>query len=107
MSTIFEHKQGATLSLAGAITPSVGETLPDFTGWVPTAQIRMLDDTLVDTLEASWVDVATGSLRVYKKVTTGWPVGVAEIDVRFANLAGNVLFTTTQPVRIVKHITRV
>ena len=107
MSTIFEHKQGATLSLAGAITPSVGGVLPDFAGWVPAAQIRMPDGGLVETLEASWVEVATGKLKLYKQVTACWPVGVAEIDVRFTNRAGDVLFTTTQPVRIVKHITRV
>ncbi len=102
---MYEHKKGATLSLAGAITTTAGETLLDFTGTVISAQIRMLNDTLVDELEASWVDVATASLKVYKKDTTGWPVGVAEVDVKFTNLAGETLFTTTQPVNISKGVT--
>lgn len=29
---MYEHKKGATLSLAGAITATAGETLPDFSG---------------------------------------------------------------------------
>ena len=102
---MYEHKKGATLSLAGAITATAGETLPDFSGTVISSQIRMLNDTLVAELEAGWVDVATATVKIYKKDTTGWPIGVAEIDVRFTNLAGEVLFTSTQPVNITKGVT--
>jgi hypothetical protein len=100
------HKKGATLSLAGSIVATEGDTLPDFTGVVPSGQIRMLDDTLVDTLEVSWLDVATRSLKVYKKNTAGWSEGLAEIDIKFVNIAEEVLFTTTQQIVVVKGVTR-
>lgn len=102
---IYQHKKGATLSLAGVITATAGETIPDFTGTAVSSQIRMLNDTLVDTLDAVWLDVTTRSVKVYKKDTTAWPVGVAEIDIKFTNPADEVLFTSTQPVNIVKGVT--
>lgn len=102
---MYQHKKGATLSLAGVITATGSSTLPDFTGTVGTSQIRLLNDSLVDTLTVEWLDIATRSVKVYKKDTQAWPLGVAELDIKFTNTAGEVLFTSTQAVEIVKGIT--
>lgn len=64
----------------------------------------MLDGTLVEDLEVSWLDVGEGSLKVYKKETSDWPTGIAEIDIKFVNLQGEVIFTGTQPMTIVKEV---
>ena len=102
---IYQHKRGATLSLAGVITESGTASIPDFTGTIGTSQIRMLDDTLVDALSVEWLDINTRAIKVYKQDTTAWPIGTAEIDIKFTTLNGDVLFTSTQPIEIVKGIT--
>jgi hypothetical protein len=102
---MYEHKKGATLSLAGSLTPPAGGTLPSFTGWTGSCQIRMLNGNLVETLEFTWLNVNTGTLRIYKLDTSLWPVGVAEIDVKFTSPSGETLFTSTQQISIVKGIT--
>lgn len=102
---MFQHKRGETLSLAGSITATDGEDLPSFLGWVGSAQVRLLDGTLVADLEVSWLDVEQGFLKVYKKDTQNWPLGVAEIDIKFVNTEGETLFTTTKPFTIVREVT--
>jgi hypothetical protein len=105
---LYSHKRGATLDLSGQIKPAaVGEAVPDFTNWIGSAQIRRQDDSLADTLVFQWVDVAQGLVRVYKTETATWPLGPAEIDIRFTNSNdSSKVFTTTQQIMIVKEITR-
>jgi hypothetical protein len=102
----YQHKRGATLSLSGAITSTEGEDLPDFAQWVPTAEIRLLNDTVVDTIEVEWLDEVEGTIKLFKKDTKAWPLGIAEIDVRFTDAEGAVVLTTTESLTIVKEITR-
>jgi hypothetical protein len=104
----YTHKRGATLDLSGKITTSVvGEVVPDFTNWVGAAQIRRQDDSLADNLVFEWLDVAEGLVRVHKTDTSTWPLGPAEIDIRFTNSNdSSKVFTTTQQIMIVKEITR-
>lgn len=104
---IYEHKRGATLDLSGQITPVGSAQVPDVTNWVGTAQIRTLADAAISTLTVSWLDVANRIIRIQcdESITATWPLGIAELDIRFT--AGNdVLFTTTQQLMIVKEITR-
>lgn len=103
---MYEHKKGATLSLAGVISAPVGGTLPDFSDWTASSQIRLLDGTLVATLNVTWLAVATGRLRIYSNNTSNWPVGMAQIDVKFAlNSTGETVYSNTQPIQIVQGIT--
>lgn len=103
---MYEHKRGATLSLAGAIVATAGETLPNFTDWSGSSQIRMLNGTLVESLQVTWLDVATGKLKVYSNDTADWPTGVAEIDVKFTlTSTGETIYSKTQPILIVKGVT--
>ena len=103
---MYEHKIGATLSLAGAIVATAGETLPDFSTWVGSSQIRMLNGTLVESLVVSWVDVSTGKLKVYSNDTADWPAGVAEIDIKFTSTTtGQKVYSKTQQILLVKAVT--
>ena len=101
----YQHKVGATLSLAGTITATAGGVVPDFSGTTIASQIRKFDGTLVDTLEASWLNVAERTLKLYKADTSAWPAGVAEIDIKFTTPTGEVLFTTTQAINLLKRVT--
>lgn len=104
---VYEHKRGATLDLSGRLTPTDGQTA-NFTNWVGKAQIRTLGDVLIDTLEFTWLDAVNGDVRIRSSgLTSAWPLGVAEIDVRFETPAGDFLYTTTQQVLIVRESTRV
>lgn len=104
---IYEHKRGATLDLSGQLTPTSGQS-PNFTNWIGKAQIRTLNDTVIATLQFSWLNEVTGALRVRSVGSTSdWPLGVAEVDVKFETPAGDYLYTTTQQVAIVREATRV
>lgn len=104
---IYEHKRGATLDLSGQLKP-VGNAPTDFTNWIGKAQIRTLSDELIATLQFTWLDVVTGALRIRSTASSSaWPLGVAEVDVKFETPAGDFLYTTTQQVMIVRESTRV
>lgn len=104
---VYEHKRGATLDLSGRLSPTDGQT-QDFTNWIGKAQIRTLGDVLIDTLVFTWLNAATGDLRIRSSgPSSAWPLGVAEIDVRFETPAGDFLYTTTQQIMIIRESTRV
>ncbi len=104
---IYEHKRGATLDLSGRLTPTEGQST-NFTNWIGKAQIRTLNDEVIATLTFSWLNELTGDLRIRSSSpTNGWPLGVAEVDVKFETPAGDYLYTTTQQIMIVREATRV
>lgn len=103
----YTHKRGMSFDMAGAIELEDGETIIDFSNWVGSAQIRTVSGDLVTALDFEWLDVAQRLVRVSKLNTATWPVGLAEIDVKFTNQADStVLLSMTQPILIEREVTR-
>ena len=107
-----QFTRGATFDMSGAAT--LNGVAYDFTGWpAPTCQVRKLDasgnpSTLLADLTCTWVNAATGLLRIYSaESTAAWALGRAAIDVRFVDSLGNVVQTTRSEILIVEAVTRV
>lgn len=107
-----QFTRGATFDYSGAAT--LNGAAFNFTGWaVPTCQIRKLDNagrpsTLVAELACVWLNAATGSLRIYSTMSTAaWALGLAALDVRFVDGAGNIVQTSLSELEIVEASTRV
>lgn len=80
-----------------------------FVGWDVASQIRTKQyQNLVAELSCVWVDpVTTRTLKVSKIVTTGWPVGVSEMDVQFVRQSDQTTISTeTIDVNIIKDVTK-
>lgn len=66
--------------------------IPDgyFFGYVPTCQIRDLNDVLIADAVTEWVDpVTTRSIGLHVSSTSAWPVGGAVYDVQFHRVSDN------------------
>lgn len=81
-----------------------------FLGWTVTSQLRRqtAGNPLIADLVTSWADVAaeTRFLRLTNTNTTGWPIGVQELDVQFEDTDGFVQSTETILVDVIKDVTR-
>lgn len=106
MFNLFRHKRGATFDMTGQIVASGTTVAPSFTGLVGSAQVRTLSDTLVDNLTFQWVDINQRIVRISKESTASWPLGVVELDIRFADVLSNVyVYTETVQFQVVKDVT--
>ena len=102
------HKRGDTFILTGGITATVGGvTATNFTNWTGASQLRdATTDELIATLEFTWLDPATGQVRLRFADTSGWPITLANTDVQLTTPAGETVSTTTSIINIIKDVTR-
>jgi hypothetical protein len=105
--TPYTHKRGDSLDLVVAVPARFADGY--FTGYEVASQIRAQEGgAKVADLTCEWLDAATTrNLRLTCLDTTAWPVLPAEFDVQFKRTSdGFVISTTTQPMYIVKDVTR-
>jgi hypothetical protein len=77
--------------------------------WDVTSQIRTPRGKLIADLTATWEDPAedTRVLRLFYAETTGWPVGLQEVDVQFTKTSDDTVRSTqTLIVDVVKDVTQ-
>jgi len=102
-----KFKRGDTFSFRGFASIVIdGVLLTDITGWVIRAQVRRTKSggyTLVEELGAVWI-LTAGEFALDSTGSTGWPVGVVEIDIQFTNGAV-VVSTETQQIEVVPDVT--
>lgn len=97
--TTITIKRGATFDR----TADIPVDLPDgyFAGWTVTAHVRTASQSLVDTLQCTWLDGATTrALRLYRADTSAWPLQALAFDVRFTSPSGYVLLSESVQVRV-------
>lgn len=104
MTTAF--KRGQTFAYAGQVLD--GGNVADFTGWLISSQLRTSGSRdLVQTLDASFVDAATGvvSLKATAAQTAAWPVELLVMDIRLQDPAGQVVISETVTINVVERVT--
>lgn len=99
-----KHKRGDTFSVLVTLEGAAGE----FIGYVPTCQIRDMQDVLIAEVAAAWVDpdtAATVSLQVAD--TSAWPIGPAVFDIQFNRVSpADTQSTWAKVLHIVADVTR-
>jgi hypothetical protein len=107
MTTVYNFKRGATLSLGGTVQ------LPSGT-WTATAQARKPDLTLVEGLHVTLTAPVSPStlhtlvLEAHSDETNDWPIEALACDIRFADASTPpvVLDSTTFTINVVQEITQ-
>ncbi len=100
-----KHKRGDTFDFIVLLPESV---VGDFVGYVPTCQIRDMQDVLISDVVTDWVDPDTAaavSLQVAE--TQAWPIGPAVFDIQFRRESDqNTISTWPKVLHIVADVTR-
>ena len=101
-----EHKRGDTFDFSGQaqILDAEGASV-DLTGWSIACGIKFAGQTKATSLNAAWLDDATGLLRIYATETDTWRVGLATLDVQFTSPASEVVSTKTVTINIIEDVT--
>lgn len=101
-----KHKRGDTFNYIVTLP----ESLPDgyFFGYVPTCQIRDLQDALIADVDTAWIDpVTTRNVSLHVASTQTWPIGTAVFDIQFKRASDNDIRSTwTRRLSIVADVTR-
>lgn len=105
MTTVINHKRGATFTLGNIKLLDLEGASTDLTDYVIDSQIRTPCGKLVADLD---VDVAGDnlSLTLGKLDTSDWPVTGLVLDVRYVAPNGVVRFSETLKVQVIEAITR-
>lgn len=112
---IGKHKRGDDFDYSDQfVLTEDGVELPSLVGWTGASQIRhvgdpalgILPDTLVSTLEFSWVDASQRLFRVrHVGSTAAWALGLVKHDVQLTSPGGAVISTDTEYFKIVEDVT--
>lgn len=66
-------KRGDTFSFTGTASAVVnGVRSADFTGWTARAQVRTKGGRLVQELQVTWLDAATGKMKIMQTAPHFW-----------------------------------
>lgn len=100
-----KHKRGDTFDFIVLLPESV---VGDFVGYVPTCQIRDMQDTLIADVVTAWVDPDTAaSVSLHVTDTQAWPLGAAVFDIEFTRTSpADVVSTWSKVLHIVADVTR-
>lgn len=101
-------KRGATFTFLLELPPAVEDG--HFAGWSLKSRLRRQENNLTEgfiaDLTATWEDPATARrVRIHHPDTSAWPVGIAEVDVRFTSPEGIVVASTTLYFDILPEVT--
>lgn len=101
-----KHKRGDTFDYIVTLPPSIADG--ELAGWVPTCQIRDLQDALISDVVTDWVDPQTArSVSLHVSSTQAWPIGSAVFDIQFKRpFDSYILSTWTKRFSIVMDVTR-
>lgn len=104
-----KFKRGTTFAIVLAVPSAIEDGY--FREWEVEAQIRRKGDTtnkgLIGSLSARWDDpTTTRQLIIFNNLTDNWPLGPAELDIKFTNASGYRLRTTTLQLEILRGITQ-
>lgn len=101
-----KHKRGDTFNYIVTLPASI----PDgyFLDYVPTCQIRDLQDALIADVVTAWIDsVTTRNVSLHVSSTSAWPIGDAVFDIQFKRASDNDIQSTwTRRFAIVADVTR-
>lgn len=103
-----QHKRGATLSYACALTDDAGDPV-DLTGYTVTAEVRSSARELVSTADVTLADQGTDpgvfTIEADAADTADWEAGaLLRFDVRIES-ASRVDYTETVEIRVVDRMT--
>lgn len=101
-----KHTRGDTFNYIVTLESNI----PDgyFSEYVPTCQIRDLQDAVIADVVTSWVDQVTArNVSLHVSATSAWPVGQAVFDVQFKRASdGDTQSTWPRRFTIVADVTR-
>lgn len=103
------HKRGDTFDVSGVVTlTDNGTPLTDMTGWTGASQLKSTTNGVIASLVFTWQDAAQRLCRITAPSgTSGWPIGVVQMDIQFTSPAGDKVSTQTQQIQIVEGVTHV
>lgn len=93
--------RGATLSLVGAL--KLNGIAQPMNGWAISAEALPLDgDATVVTLQAEWLDIATGIVRIRAAAaeTATWPAQNYQMRIKLTDAAGVVVISKRDTLRM-------
>lgn len=101
-----KHIRGDTFNYIATLP----ESIPDgyFVDYVPTCQIRDLQDVLIADAVTTWVDpLTTRNVGLHVGTTSAWPIGQAVFDIQFKRASdGDTQSTWPRRFTIVADVTR-
>jgi hypothetical protein len=106
---VIPFKRGATFSFMMMIPEYIDDGFMSV--YIPTAQLRRKANDQVNGLIADlscyWADPGVNRyVCFYYQITTDWPLGRAEMDVKFASAQGEKIYSTTTYIDILREITK-
>lgn len=102
-----EFKKGGTFQLEIQLPKEVLESDPAM--WLVESRIRRYRDSSkrgnISTLNTRWMGQGENlAVSVEYQDTSGWPIGLAEVDARFISVYGKVVYSDTVAIKIVRSI---
>ena len=99
-----KHKRGDTFDFIVSLEEAAG----DFIGYVPTCQIRDLQDNLISDVVTEWVDPDTAAnVSLHVTDTSAWPITTAMWDIQFHRASpADTQSTWSKVLHIVLDVTR-
>lgn len=103
-----QFKRGQTFSIIVDVPNTVADGA--LIGWTVEAHLRKINDGspngLIATLTSYWEDAdTTRQIHLYHNITDAWPLGTAELDVKFTSAGGEKLYSETLTFDIIRSIT--
>lgn len=102
------HKRGQTFSYLMKIPDTISDGF--MFSWKPTAQLRKARNSspsgLIAMVNCSWADTKARTLLLHHNQTQEWPLGLAELDVKFESITGQVLKSNTLTFEIVPGVSK-
>lgn len=100
-----KHKRGDTFSYLVMLPESIWS---DFIDFVPTCQIRDMQDGLIADVVTEWVDpLSATTISLHVADTSAWPIGQAVWDIQFLRESDQETASTQSKIlHIVADVTR-
>ena len=91
---MYVHKKGSSFQQTMSIPAAYADGY--FVGWTVVSKVKKLDGTDVATLTTAWtVPATTRELTLTALDTSGWPLELVELDVKFTRTADNFKLATS------------
>lgn len=106
-SSTAQHKRGASFDVSGQINvQDNGSPLLDLTGWTGSCELRTPSGKFIADLGFAWIDATQRLCRLHADSTSTWPLGLAVLDIKLINAAGQSVITDTAQLNIIKGVTQ-
>jgi len=100
-------KKGDSFSYSGTmeVSDSNGNAVQDLTGWTGASWIADKDNRRIATLAFSWINAAERVATISELDTSGWPEGLAYIDIQLTDPSGIKVSTDIETIEIYTGVT--